>query len=171
MQWHFTEKIYRHFTFHISWTVFKKNINSKEIDGETMELLLSYIYTGLVCKCSWPEKEFLQLDIKIFLVLNDTHFLLCGIKNVSQVTDFKNVSELQLVELFKAADRWLALHLDWICKSAKDLWIFWNCFAWNWATDWHWFGRYRLDHLKNMCEEELVKRVEASNAADILRSF
>ena len=98
-----------------------------------MELLLSYIYTGLVCKCSWPEKEFLQLDIKIFLVLNDTHFLLCGIKNVSQVTDFKNVSELQLVELFKAADRWLALHLDWICKSAKDLWIFWNCFAWNWA--------------------------------------
>ena len=30
--------------------------------------------------------------------------------------------------------------------------------------------RYRLDHLKNMCEEELVKRVEASNAADILRS-
>ena len=30
-------------------------------------------------------------------------------------------------------------------------------------------ARYRLDHLKNMCEEELVKRVEASNAADILR--
>jgi len=70
-------------------------VDVKEIDGETMELLLSYIYTGLV-------------------------------------TDFKNVSELQLVELFKAADR------------------------------------YRLDHLKNMCEEELVKRVEASNAADIL---
>jgi hypothetical protein len=68
-------------------------VDVKEIDGETMELLLSYIYTG-------------------------------------QVTDFKNVS---VVELFKAADR------------------------------------YRLDHLKNMCEEELVKRVEASNAADILR--
>lgn len=67
-------------------------VDVKEIDGETMELLLSYIYTG-------------------------------------QVTDFKNVS---VVELFKAADR------------------------------------YRLDHLKNMCEEELVKRVEASNAADIL---
>ena len=28
--------------------------------------------------------------------------------------------------------------------------------------------RYRLDHLKHMCEEELVNRVEASNAADIL---
>ena len=28
--------------------------------------------------------------------------------------------------------------------------------------------RYRLDHLKQMCEEELVNRVEASNAADIL---
>lgn len=67
-------------------------VDVKEIDSETMELLLSYIYTG-------------------------------------QVTDFKNVS---VVELFKAADR------------------------------------YRLDHLKNMCEEELVKRVEASNAADIL---
>jgi len=67
-------------------------VDVKEIDAETMELLLSYIYTG-------------------------------------QVTDFKNVS---VVELFKAADR------------------------------------YRLDHLKHMCEEELVKRVEASNAADIL---
>ena len=83
---------------------FSNNANSKEIDGETMELLLSYIYTGLVCKCSW-RKKFLQLDIKLFLVLNDRHFLLCGIKNSSQVTDFKNVSELQLVELFKAADR------------------------------------------------------------------
>lgn len=67
-------------------------VDVKEIDAETMELLLSYIYTG-------------------------------------QVSDFKNVS---VVELFKAADR------------------------------------YRLDHLKYMCEEELVKRVEASNAADIL---
>jgi len=67
-------------------------VDVKEIDAETMELLLSYIYTG-------------------------------------QVTEFKNVS---VVELFKAADR------------------------------------YRLDHLKHMCEEELVKRVEASNAADIL---
>merc|ERR1719348_283279 len=28
--------------------------------------------------------------------------------------------------------------------------------------------RYRLDHLKHMCEEELVKRVSASNAADTL---
>jgi len=67
-------------------------VDVKEIDGETMELLLSYIYTG-------------------------------------HVADFKNVS---VVELFKAADR------------------------------------YRLDHLKHMCEEELVNRVEASNAADIL---
>ena len=67
-------------------------VDVKEIDGETMELLLSYVYTG-------------------------------------HVTDFKNVS---VVELFKAADR------------------------------------YRLDHLKHMCEEELVNRVEASNAADIL---
>jgi len=67
-------------------------VDVKEIEGETMELLLSYIYTG-------------------------------------QVLDFKSVS---VVELFKAADR------------------------------------YRLDHLKHMCEEELVNRVEAANAADIL---
>ena len=67
-------------------------VDVKEIEGETMELLLSYIYTG-------------------------------------QVSDFKSVS---VVELFKAADR------------------------------------YRLDHLKHMCEEELVNRVEAANAADIL---
>eukprot|EP00090_Calanus_glacialis_P013558 TRINITY_DN22222_c0_g1_i1.p1 TRINITY_DN22222_c0_g1~~TRINITY_DN22222_c0_g1_i1.p1 ORF type:complete len:374 (-),score=141.01 TRINITY_DN22222_c0_g1_i1:52-1173(-) len=67
-------------------------VDVKEIDGETMELLLSHIYTG-------------------------------------HVADFKNVS---VVDLFKAADR------------------------------------YRLDHLKHMCEEELVNRVEASNAADIL---
>ena len=44
-------------------------------------------------------------------------------------------------------------------------------FAWNWASDCDGIDRYRLDHLKNMCEEELVKRVEASNAADILRSY
>jgi len=67
-------------------------VDVKEIDSETMELLLSYIYTG-------------------------------------HVSDFKNVS---VVELFKAADR------------------------------------YRLDHLKQMCEEELVNRVEPTNAADIL---
>lgn len=67
-------------------------VDVKEIDAETMELLLNYIYTG-------------------------------------RVSDFKAVS---VVELFKAADR------------------------------------YRLDHLKHMCEEELVNRVEASNAADIL---
>ena len=28
--------------------------------------------------------------------------------------------------------------------------------------------RYRLDDLKHVCEEELIERVEASNAADIL---
>lgn len=67
-------------------------VDIKELDGETMALLLSYIYTG-------------------------------------QVQDFSNVS---VVDLFKAADR------------------------------------YRLDHLKHLCEEELVTRVEASNAADIL---
>ena len=57
-------------------------VDVKEIDSETMELLLSYIYTG-------------------------------------QVSNFKNVN---VVDLFKAADR------------------------------------YRLDHLKHMCEEELVNR-------------
>ena len=85
-------------------------VDVKEIDSETMELLLSYIYTG-------------------------------------QVSNFKNVN---VVDLFKAADR------------------------------------YRLDHLKHMCEEELVNRykkiippcppvsdvlyhrVEPTNAADIL---
>jgi len=67
-------------------------VDVKEIDSETMELLLYYIYTG-------------------------------------QVKDFSKVS---VVELFKAADR------------------------------------YRLDDLKHICEEELVERVEASNAADIL---
>ena len=73
-------------------------VGLKEIDSETMELLLPYIYTGHVS------------DFK-------------------KVSDFKNVS---VVELFKAADR------------------------------------YRLDHLKQMCEEELVNRVEPTNAADIL---
>jgi len=67
-------------------------VDVKEIDSETMELLLYYIYTG-------------------------------------QVQDFNKVS---VVDLFKAADR------------------------------------YRLDDLKHVCEEELIERVEASNAADIL---
>ncbi|XP_023340926.1 speckle-type POZ protein B [Eurytemora carolleeae] len=67
-------------------------VDVKEIDSETMELLLNYIYTG-------------------------------------QVQDFNRVS---VVDLFKAADR------------------------------------YRLDDLKHLCEEELIERVEASNAADIL---
>eukprot|EP00088_Acartia_fossae_P071539 TRINITY_DN9837_c1_g2_i4.p1 TRINITY_DN9837_c1_g2~~TRINITY_DN9837_c1_g2_i4.p1 ORF type:complete len:379 (+),score=89.55 TRINITY_DN9837_c1_g2_i4:59-1195(+) len=67
-------------------------VDVKEIDPETMELLLYYIYTG-------------------------------------QVQDFNKVS---VVDLFKAADR------------------------------------YRLEDLKHICEEELIERVEASNAADIL---
>jgi len=67
-------------------------VDVKEIDAETMELLLHYVYTG-------------------------------------QVQDFNKVS---VVDLFKAADR------------------------------------YRLEDLKHVCEEELIERVEASNAADIL---
>ena len=67
-------------------------VDVKEIDSETMELLLYYIYTG-------------------------------------QVKDFSRVS---VVDLFKAADR------------------------------------YRLEDLKHVCEEELIERVDASNAADIL---
>lgn len=67
-------------------------VDVKEIDAETMDLLLYYIYTG-------------------------------------QVQDFNKVS---VVDLFKAADR------------------------------------YRLEDLKHICEEELIERVEASNAADIL---
>ena len=58
------------------------------------------------------------------------------------------------MELFKAADRWnlyMAQNAEWLVGWSPII------------------GRYRLDHLKNMCEEELVKRVEASNAADILR--
>ena len=66
------------------------------------------------------------------------------------MTDFKNVS---VVELFKAADRY---RLDGLSPATCHLP----------PVTWH--PRYRLDHLKNMCEEELVKRVEASNAADIL---
>ena len=79
----------------------------KEIDAETMELLLNYIYTG-------------------------------------RVSDFKAVS---VVELFKVNNIFTT---SYIASSYQ-------------AAD-----RYRLDHLKHMCEEELVNRVEASNAADIL---